>query len=134
MRALSRRSRAPLQCRPRFSGTRHRKKTADFTSPRQVRRFATLADYATATGQEAHSKSIDFSVFRNASAPDFSKPSQLYDPAVVDLRLREGSAAIDAGVELPGITDGFQGRAPDLGAYELGGPPVHYGPRERAHK
>jgi hypothetical protein len=60
-----------------------------------------------------------------------SKPTQLYDPANVDLRLREGSAAIDAGIELPGITDGFQGRAPDLGAYELGAPPIHYGSRER---
>ena len=33
-----------------------------------------------------------------------------------------GSAAIDAGVPIEGITDGFQGRAPDLGAYEFGGP------------
>lgn len=32
------------------------------------------------------------------------------------------SAAIDAGVAIPGITDGFQGAAPDLGAYESGGP------------
>jgi hypothetical protein len=107
---------------------------ADFTSARQVRRFATLAEYSTATGQDAHSKAIDFSVFRNAAAPDFSRPTQLYDPAMVDLRLREGAAAVDAGVELPGITDGFQGRAPDLGAYELGASAVHYGPRERPHR
>lgn len=33
-----------------------------------------------------------------------------------------GSAAIDAGIEIPGITDGFRGNAPDLGAYEAGGP------------
>ncbi|MCY2992743.1 MAG: right-handed parallel beta-helix repeat-containing protein [Planctomycetota bacterium] len=32
-----------------------------------------------------------------------------------------GSAAVDAGVEIAGFTDGFQGQAPDLGAYELGG-------------
>lgn len=32
------------------------------------------------------------------------------------------SAAIDAGLEVPGITDGFLGKAPDLGAYEFGGP------------
>ncbi len=31
------------------------------------------------------------------------------------------SAAIDAGVEVAGITDGFKGKAPDLGAYEFGG-------------
>jgi len=33
-----------------------------------------------------------------------------------------GSKAIDAGVVLPGITDGFRGAAPDLGAYEQGEP------------
>lgn len=32
------------------------------------------------------------------------------------------SKAIDAGVPVSGITDGFQGKAPDLGAYEFGGP------------
>jgi len=31
------------------------------------------------------------------------------------------SGAIDAGVEVPGLTDGFKGKAPDLGAYEFGG-------------
>ena len=33
-----------------------------------------------------------------------------------------GSAAIDAGIVIEGITDGFTGKAPDLGAYEFGGP------------
>ena len=33
-----------------------------------------------------------------------------------------GSKAIDAGVVIPGITDGFKGKAPDLGAYEFGSP------------
>ena len=32
-----------------------------------------------------------------------------------------GSGAVDAGVVIPGITDGFVGAAPDLGAYERGG-------------
>ena len=32
-----------------------------------------------------------------------------------------GSAALDAGVAIAGITDGFLGKAPDLGAYESGG-------------
>ncbi|MBU4459237.1 MAG: hypothetical protein KJ579_01610, partial [Verrucomicrobia bacterium] len=31
------------------------------------------------------------------------------------------SAAIDAGVVIEGITDGYKGKAPDLGAYESGG-------------
>jgi len=33
-----------------------------------------------------------------------------------------GSGAVDVGVAIAGITDGFKGEAPDLGAYELGGP------------
>jgi hypothetical protein len=32
------------------------------------------------------------------------------------------SQAVDAGVEIPGITDGFVGKAPDVGAYERGAP------------
>jgi hypothetical protein len=43
--------------------------------------------------------------------------------------LKSGSRAIDAGTELPSITDGFTGRAPDLGAYELDRPLPRYGPR-----
>jgi len=38
-----------------------------------------------------------------------------------DFGLAEGSPCIDAGVPLPGFTDGFLGLAPDLGAYEFGG-------------
>jgi hypothetical protein len=30
---------------------------------------------------------------------------------------------------LPGVNDDFTGRAPDLGAYEVGRPLPHYGPR-----
>jgi hypothetical protein len=30
---------------------------------------------------------------------------------------------------LPNVTDGFSGKAPDLGAIELGQPMPHYGPR-----
>ena len=37
--------------------------------------------------------------------------------------------AVDAGVILPNINDGFVGTAPDLGAYELGQPLPTYGPR-----
>ncbi|NRB53510.1 MAG: DUF1565 domain-containing protein [Saprospiraceae bacterium] len=34
---------------------------------------------------------------------------------------KAGSLLIDAGMEIVGITDGFSGAAPDVGAYELGG-------------
>jgi hypothetical protein len=78
-----------------------------------------------------HSREVDFDVFRAAQSPDFADPTRLYTPESVDLRLREGSAAVDAGVELPSITDSFDGRAPDLGAYELRAPLPHYGPRPK---
>jgi hypothetical protein len=48
--------------------------------------------------------------------------SQLVDPANRDFRLKASAPAIDAGVVLPGINDGYIGAAPDLGAYEYGGP------------
>lgn len=50
-----------------------------------------------------------------------------------DLRLKAGSAAIDAGEALPGFSDSFAGKAPDLGAYEFGLPLPHYGPRPDPH-
>jgi len=46
-----------------------------------------------------------------------------------ELQLKAGSAAIDAGEPLPGFNDSFTGTAPDLGAYEIGQPLPHYGPR-----
>jgi hypothetical protein len=103
--------------------------TPDYVSKRQARRFNTLAEYAKATGQDTHSREIDYSVFQRAAAPDFTNPTRLYAPEELDLTLRKGSRAVDAGVVLPGITDGYVGRAPDLGAYELGAPLPHYGPR-----
>jgi len=59
--------------------------------------------------------------------PEDEKKQQLL--TANDLRLKAGSAAIDAGEVLPGINDGFSGKAPDLGAYELGAELPHYGPR-----
>jgi Right handed beta helix region len=47
----------------------------------------------------------------------------------IDLRLSSRSQAVDAGQALPGWNDGFRGLRPDLGAYELGDSPPHYGPR-----
>jgi hypothetical protein len=32
-------------------------------------------------------------------------------------------------VILPNVTDGFSGKAPDIGALEVGKPAPHYGPR-----
>jgi hypothetical protein len=59
-------------------------------------------------------------------------PQRVYKTEDFDFQLKPGSAAVDAGIELPGVTDGFTGRAPDLGAYELGRPLPHYGPRNQS--
>jgi hypothetical protein len=36
-------------------------------------------------------------------------------------RIRSDSPARDAGAVIPGVTDGYVGSAPDIGAYEYGG-------------
>jgi hypothetical protein len=64
-------------------------------------------------------------------ASGIREPADAQKPVdhAVDLRLKPGSAAIDAGEPLPGLNDGFTGKAPDLGAYELGQELPWYGPR-----
>ena len=101
----------------------------DYKKKLTVRQFKTLADYSKATGQDTHSVLVDYSIFENVKMPDESDPQHLYNPEDYDFRLKPGSAAIDRGVPLPTINDGFTGRAPDLGAFELGAPLPHYGPR-----
>jgi hypothetical protein len=95
---------------------------------RERRRFTTLKVYAEATGQDRHSIVVDYDVFRNVRPPG-ADPRMLYKPADFDFQLRRGSAAVDAGVRLPGVNDRFTGRAPDLGAYEIDRPVPAYGPR-----
>jgi hypothetical protein len=48
---------------------------------------------------------------------------------VPDLRLKPGSKAVDAGTPIPNINDDYEGKAPDIGAYELDQLMPHYGPR-----
>ena len=96
------------------------------------RQYASLQDYSAATGNDTHSVLIGYEDFVNVPALDRSNPWILHDPAAVDFTLRPGSAAIDAGVRLPGVNDNANGSAPDLGAYEYGEPVPVYGPRDRA--
>ena len=56
------------------------------------------------------------------------------DAKDADVQLAPASKAIDAGERLPGFNDDLKGSAPDLGAYELGVKPPHYGPREPEKK
>jgi hypothetical protein len=74
---------------------------------------------------ERHAIRVDMNVFGDVEFPDPPIPER--QPQ--DLRLRTGSAAVDAGIQIPNVNDGFTGAAPDLGAYEVGRPAPHYGPR-----
>jgi len=120
---------------------------ANYTSSQLIAdTFPTLAAFQQGTNQDLHSRLVDWNVFTNAAPPGvpYCLTSQgctglayafmLYpSPApgtAIDLTLRPGSAAIDAGTVIPNVTDGFTGAAPDLGAYEFGKPIPHYGPRK----
>ena len=110
---------------------------ADFPGPNNtpvlvLREFATLEEYSAATGQDRNSIEVGYDVFINVPALDARNASTLqniYDAEDLDFRLRPGSVAIDKGMVLPTVTDGFNGSAPDLGALETGVAAPHYGPR-----
>jgi hypothetical protein len=103
---------------------------ADYTKDREKRSFATLREYSAATGQDTHSVLVDYGDFVRLSAPDPKDPRRFYRADEFDFALTEKSAALDAGVVLPGVNDGFTGKAPDLGAFERGLPMPAYGPRK----
>ena len=94
--------------------------------------FATLEQFAAATGQDRNSVLVDYDVFVKVpqlDAQDAATVQKLYDAQDLDFRVKAGSAAVDRGTSLATVTDGFAGRAPDLGALELGAPLPVYGPR-----
>ena len=110
---------------------------ADFRAPGhnptlELREFETLEEYSEATGQDRNSVQVGYDVFVNVPALDARNTSALqdiYDADDLDFRLRPNSAAIDKGMVLASVTDGFTGSAPDLGALEVGAVAPHYGPR-----
>jgi hypothetical protein len=93
------------------------------------RSFATLADLREATGQEAHGVEVDYDIFEKLSPPDVARRYHVYHAMDLNFRLKANSKAVDAGVALPTVNDGFSGKAPDLGALEVGRQEPHYGPR-----
>ena len=104
-------------------------------SPRlPSRQFESLAAYSAATGQDRHSVLVDYDVFVNVPRLDAQQRStvqHVYKAEDFDFRLKPGAVAIDKGAPLAGVTEGFVGSAPDLGALEAGQAPPHYGPRPR---
>jgi hypothetical protein len=109
----------------------------DFTGPGhaaslETREFKTLTEYSQATGQDRHSVQVDYDIFMKVprlDAQDAGTVQRIYRAEEFDFRLRPGSAAVDRGVPLPNVTDDANGKAPDLGALEVGRTGPHYGPR-----
>jgi hypothetical protein len=93
------------------------------------RRYNTLADAKSGAPVYRHAVRVrGEGLFASGVTPP-ADPKKQSEIRLNDLRLKAGSAAIDAGAVLPNVNDGFRGKAPDLGAYELGGELPHYGPR-----
>jgi len=89
-------------------------------------RYLSIEEFHKGSGHEEHGVKVDYDIFVSTVPPVEGKR---YEPTFADLRLREGSAAVDAGQVLANVNDGFAGEAPDLGCYELDQPLPHYGPR-----
>jgi hypothetical protein len=114
------------------SGVRADYTDATHRAALETRQFATLEQYRTATGQDQHSVLVDYDVFVKVpmlDAQDSRTVQRVYKAEDFDFALKPNAAAVDRGVRLPNVNDGFTGRAPDLGALETGRPMPHYGPR-----
>jgi len=92
--------------------------------------FKTLEEFAIKTGFEKHGIELDVNIFEKVTLPEAKNKGLIYPVKGYDFRLKLGSKAIDAGCILPNITDGFSGKAPDLGAIESGKEGVKYGVRK----
>jgi hypothetical protein len=101
----------------------------DYSGSRVERKFKTLKEYSKATGQDKNSIFMDYDIFQNVAQPDPNDVTKIYMAKDLDFRLKENAAAIDVGCILPNVNDDFIGKAPDLGALEVGQPVPIYGPR-----
>jgi len=80
--------------------------------------------------RKTHGIEIDYDIFESLQPPNppptAGNCGKTYETADLNFTLKAGRKAVDAGVKIPNVNDGFAGRAPDLGAYEVGQPlPVY---------
>jgi hypothetical protein len=78
---------------------------------------------------ETHGVEVDYDVFVQLAPPDPSTPHAVYHAADLDFRIKPNGKAVDKGLVLPNVNDGFKGKAPDLGAIEAGTAVPIYGRR-----
>ena len=76
---------------------------------------------AARTVMDNRSKRTPFPESPNLSHTFAGEDLKLLDAASYDFRPQADSPLVDAGLEIPGFTEGSKGRAPDIGAYEHGG-------------
>jgi len=99
--------------------------------------FETLGDLKKASGLEEHGITVDYDVFEDlekpiqgpVGTPMGEMPGPVYHAVDLNFELNPQGKAVDAGVLIPNVNENFNGKAPDLGALEVGGPEVIYGAR-----
>jgi len=99
--------------------------------------FKTLGELKKASGLEAHGIIVDYDDFEDlqkpiqgpVGTPLGEMPGPVYHAVDLNFNLNSNGKAVDAGVVIPNVNDNFTGKAPDLGALEVGAPPVVYGAR-----
>ena len=81
--------------------TRRRPSTNQKSEDWQI--FPTLADFATATGQETHGVEVDFDIFEKLAPPDPAPQARhaVYHAMDLNFRLKPNSKAVDAGSFCP---------------------------------
>jgi len=87
----------------------------EYDDPLNNTRYSSFPKFRSAVKQEKHGK------WANPKLNTTPLSGYPANSKLLDLRLLAGSPAIDAGVSIPGINDGYKGKAPDAGAYETGG-------------
>ena len=93
--------------------------------------YGILSEFQQATGYESHGVMVDYGVFAALQPPPQKTPENprpFRSAQEINFQLNPAGGAVDRGVALPNINDGFEGKAPDLGAYEVGQPIPQYGP------
>ncbi len=89
------------------------------------KKYKTIKDFAEETKLEQHGISalVSGTIFKGKM--DFPDRDVSQEPRIFELK--SGSPAVDRGLVLPSINDGFKGKAPDLGALEQGEKAPPYG-------
>ena len=79
--------------------------------PEDWKSFAHAGRLRAATGQETHGVEVDYDTFEGLAPPDPADRHAVYHAVDLNFRLKPTGRAVDAGVVIPTVNDGFTGRA-----------------------